>query len=207
MRYPTVLKGEQFGRLTILGRVANRVGGSGKHAQWVTLCDCGNYAVVDSGHLRDGQTISCGCLMDERRSAAIRRHGESGWRGHSESVEYAAWGGMITRCENENDSSYPDYGGRGIRIAPEWRHNFEAFLAHVGRRPSEDHTLDRIDPDGDYRPGNVRWATRPEQQRNRRCVRVFDVDGQRIGWQLAADILALERTSFRYLITRALRNG
>ena len=78
------------------------------------------------------------------------------------------WMGMIGRCEDPKRVGYSYYGGRGIRVCDRWRHDFAAFLSDVGVRPSSDHSLDRIDPNGNYEPSNVRWATRSEQQHNRR---------------------------------------
>jgi hypothetical protein len=75
---------------------------------------------------------------------------------------------MIGRCENPNVERYPHYGGRGISICEEWRESFEAFLRDMGRKPSPDHSIDRIDVNGNYEPGNCRWATDSEQQRNKR---------------------------------------
>lgn len=89
------------------------------------------------------------------------------------------WQGMITRCENHNNSAYKDYGGRGIRVCKEWRYDFHAFLAHIGRRPAKDMTLDRIDNNGHYGPGNVRWASRKTQALNRRRTRVHCFEGIR----------------------------
>lgn len=86
--------------------------------------------------------------------------------------ERAAWYGAQQRCNNPKCPKYASYGGRGIRFCEEWSRSFETFLGHVGLRPSTDHSLDRIDVDGHYEPGNVRWATRSEQQRNRRCGQV-----------------------------------
>lgn len=97
------------------------------------------------------------------------RHGESS-RTHR-SPEYTAWQNMRARCLRPAHPKYADYGGRGITIDPRWD-SFEAFLADIGRRPGPDYSLDRIDNDGCYGPGNLRWATRPEQQRNRRPVRL-----------------------------------
>jgi len=89
-------------------------------------------------------------------------HGE----GYGE-AEYRIWRAMIARCRNPNVKSYPHYGGRGIKVYEPWLTSYLEFLAHVGRRPSPQHSIDRIDNDSDYRPGNVRWATRAEQNRNR----------------------------------------
>jgi hypothetical protein len=93
--------------------------------------------------------------------------------GQYQTAEYRAWLSMITRCENKKAANYHRYGARGISIFPAWRANFEAFLAYVGPRPSKQHSLDRIKVDGNYEPGNVRWATSTEQNCNRRdnfCV-------------------------------------
>lgn len=93
------------------------------------------------------------------------RHGESTRR--IRSPENTAWQNMRARCLRPSHPRYPDYGGRGITVDPRWD-DFAAFLADVGRRPGPDYSLDRIDNDGPYAPGNVRWATRSEQQRNQR---------------------------------------
>lgn len=91
--------------------------------------------------------------------------------GGSRTPEYQAWGAMKTRCLNPQSSSWPNYGGRGIKVCDRWMHNFPAFLEDVGPKPGPHYSLDRIDVDGDYEPGNVRWATRTEQNRNRRTLR------------------------------------
>lgn len=79
--------------------------------------------------------------------------------GMTKSVEYAAWAGMIQRCTNPDNPSWKNYGGRGIRVCDEWLHSFEKFIAHIGLKPSPELILDRIDNDGDYGPGNIRWTT------------------------------------------------
>lgn len=84
--------------------------------------------------------------------------------------EYDTWQHIINRCENQKCDKWQHYGGRGVRIAPEWRHDFAAFYAHVGPRPSAQHSIDRIDPEGHYEPGNVRWADRKQQRANRRST-------------------------------------
>ena len=93
-----------------------------------------------------------------------RTHGESN-RGNP-TPEYAAWAAMKQRCTNRNAPPFIHYGARGISVCERWMNSFEAFLADVGRRPSPKHSIDRIDNDGDYEPGNVRWATRKEQRAN-----------------------------------------
>lgn len=104
-----------------------------------------------------------------------RTHGESGPVGRG-TVEYRIWSGMVSRCTNTANRSYPRYGGRGIGVALCWR-QYENFLADLGRRPSPAHSLDREDWNKGYAPGNVRWATREEQSRNRQDRRPLTVDG------------------------------
>ncbi len=82
--------------------------------------------------------------------------------------EYRSWSNMVQRCHNPKNESYPDYGGRGIHVCDDWRNDFTTFFAHVGKRPTSKHTIDRINTNGQYEPGNVRWCTRKEQNRNKR---------------------------------------
>lgn len=119
----------------------------------------------------------------------LERHRESTWA--ASTVEYAAWTRMIRRCENPRHRAYPYYGGRGIRVCARWRASYAAFLADMGRRPSPRHQLDRIDNEGHYEPGNVRWATREEQQRNTRATRWVVVHGERLALSDAVERYAV----------------
>jgi hypothetical protein len=112
-------------------------------------------------------TRSCGCL----------RHASARFHGHSYSAEYRIWGGIKTRCLRPTSQNFKYYGGRGITICSRWSDSFPAFLADVGRRPTKQHSLDRIDNDGNYEPGNVRWATKREQGNNRRGNVRVSMDG------------------------------
>lgn len=154
--------GNVYGRLAVQGLFEPET--AGKHKLWVCRCECGQITIVAGGQLRSGKTRSCGCLnMDSLRSR--KRHGKATGGHHR---VYRIWNAMRQRCHNPNQPHYVRYGGRGIRVCDEWRKSFDVFYAHMGDPPSPDHTLDRIDNDRGYEPGNCRWATRSEQQRNKR---------------------------------------
>ena len=105
---------------------------------------------------------------------------------------------MIQRCENANHTWFNRYGGRGIKVCERWRSDFDAFAADVGDRPTPSHTLDREDGDGDYEPGNVRWATPATQQRNRSDTLKVEWQGRTISGKEAADLAGLELATFYY---------
>lgn len=173
MTNPRVVSGQAFGRLTAIEKVGTDKWGS---PRWLCACSCGREHVVAAGNLKGGQIRSCGCA---RREATIvngrrnRRHGD--WK----AVEYRAWGGMLSRCRNSRNPSYPNYGGRGISVCARWL-VYENFIADVGRRPSAGHSIDRINVNGNYEPGNVRWATVGEQNRNRTDNHFVEFRGERL---------------------------
>ena len=157
------MAGRQFGDLVVLAEAEYR--GHGR-VWWRCRCVCGLESVVDGASLRRGSARSCGCLR--LRKPSRRKHGYACNPGGRVAPEYQAWRGMKTRCLNPRCRKYPDYGGRGIRVCPEWLDSFEAFLEHIGPRPGQGWSVDRIDVDGHYEPGNVRWATAKQQAQNRR---------------------------------------
>lgn len=128
---------------------------------WRVVCDCGNEAAVPGRTLASRTSRSCGCLNRERLHEAHTKHGMAN------SPIYKIWTGMRQRCDNPDRREYPDYGGRGIRVCERWE-DFANFYADMGDRPGPKYSLDRIDVDGNYEPGNVRWATRSEQNSNKR---------------------------------------
>lgn len=98
--------------------------------------------------------------------------------GMNKSPEHRAWVHMRQRCTNPNKREWPHYGGRGIKVCDAWMRSFLTFFADVGPRPSDKHSIDRIDVDGHYEPGNVRWATKQQQIENTRVVRMVSINGR-----------------------------
>lgn len=157
------LVGRKFGRLLVIKRVENKIFPCGQtKIQYLCKCDCGNDVVVLGSNLTKKNTMSCGCLAIDCRTL----------HNHWGDKTYRCWDNMRTRCMNPNATGYENWGGRGITICDEWKNDFKAFYEYVSKLPhfnEEGYSLDRIDNDGHYEPGNIRWATRYEQTHNRRC--------------------------------------
>lgn len=178
--------GQKFNRLTVLEEVNPYTSPQGKKfKRYLCLCDCGKHHYAKGHNLRGGRVRSCGCYMEESRRKP-KKHGMIG------TPEYTAWRNMIDRCYNENVPTYQGYGARGISVYPSWRKDFLAFYNDVGQRPSKNHSLGRIDNDGDYEPGNVRWETLEQQSGNKRWTLYVEYEGREVKLIDLCDELNLE---------------
>jgi hypothetical protein len=178
--FPPMAVGQRYGRLVAIAFADRDRNGA---ARWSFRCDCGKETVTQAVNVRRGRTSSCGCLHSETASAAGRAKKKHGMR---RSREYITWHNMIQRCTNPKTESYPSYGGRGICVCDRWLH-FENFYADMGPKPSPKHSIDRHpNNDGNYEPGNCRWALQPDQQRNKRSARWVTVNGRKMNLTDAA---------------------
>lgn len=133
----------------------------GQHSYWHCTCKCGSVKIVAERSLLSGRSKSCGCYRKTVTGGLFRKHGLTG------TSEHTAWSAMRQRCHDPKSNSYANYGGRGITVCDRWR-SFDKFLVDMGPKPSSNHSLDRIDVNGNYDPANCRWATALEQSKNRR---------------------------------------
>ena len=187
-------------------RFADNLGPKDERARWRCACSCGTAVVVTGKRLRSGNTRSCGCL---RREASRRRVVDLAVRnrkhGLSRSAEYKSWLSMLARCLDRRHVAYHRYGGRGVRVCPRWRgkDGLTNFVKDMGHRPSPRHTLDRFpDRDGDYEPGNCRWATKQEQMRNTRSNRLLTLGENTRPLAEWAEVTGIKRTTITQRICR-----
>lgn len=156
------LVGLRFSRLKVVSEAQPYKSPSGRlYIMWNCICDCGNTTVVRSSALKPNGSKSCGCFSADSTKERATTHGMT------RTPTYTSYRAMVKRCSNPNDPAYAQYGGRGIQVCERWKISFENFLADMGLRPKR-RTLDRIETNGNYEPGNCRWATKSEQQLNRR---------------------------------------
>lgn len=179
-----ITAGDKYGRLTIIRKVESKR--SGGHLQRCVecRCECGVVKEYRFYTLRNGNTKSCGCFANDVAGANLRTHGLSS------RVEYRVWQGMLSRCNSSDSQSYRNYGGRGIKVCNRWGTSFESFFEDMGSRPSEDHSIDRRNNNGNYSCGhceeciangwdsNCRWATQKQQARNKRVNYLVEHDGE-----------------------------
>lgn len=193
-----VAVGKRFGRLLVRAYAGTD---RDRRALWRTTCDCGTEVIARTNALTTGRKASCGCSTAERR----RQEKEARWAQQlprTQRPEYVVWASMKARCA---PGGHPRYFGRGIRVHPEWEKSFDVFYAYMGPRPSPSHTLDRIDNDGNYEPGNVRWATWVQQNNNqhRPGQLTFDIMGKQYTLSEISVATGISITTIR----RRLKNG
>lgn len=169
----TDITGLRFGRWTVL-----RYSHSDQHrfTQWECRCECGTVRVVSRQGLRSGKSQSCGCLHVERHTARLITHGMT----NDPTGTYRVWKQIISRCNCPSATHFNHYGGRGIKVCDAWsgREGFATFARDMGTRPSPTHSIDRIDVNGNYEPGNCRWATNRDQCRNKRTTHILTHEGE-----------------------------
>jgi len=164
--YPFI--GKQFGRL-LIESIAGR---NGRSQLIVKIrCTCGTIKTTNWDPIRKGIVISCGCYRREQLSKARHIHGKC------RTVEYYAWSAARTRCTNPKCDQYHNYGGRGIKFL--WK-SFTQFIDELGERPSWANSIDRIDTNGNYEPGNCRWSTALEQGSNKRNNHWLEWNGEKL---------------------------
>ncbi len=153
----------------------------------IYLCDCGKQFETYKYNIMYGHTRSCGCAVFSDRTKM---------------KEYKLWQNMRARCNTQSATGYHRYGGRGIKVCERWLTSFDVFLGDVGLAPTSKHSLDRIDNDGIYEPGNVRWATQKEQCRNTRRNRFVMIDGKKTLLADAAKTVGLKPNTVIYRLRR-----
>jgi len=178
--------GQVFGRLTVLAEAR-----PGRNRQWMCQCVCGTIVTVEGGNLQQGTTRSCGCLHRELLVQQLTKHG--GAANGKPSPTYQTWKSMQKRCNNPNNPKWRDYGGRGIRICERWN-EFANFLADMGEKPAGT-SIERVDNDAGYEPGNCIWADIATQSWNKRNTRYVTVCGRKMPIREACDIYGVPHAS------------
>lgn len=152
---------------------------------WVCKCECGDVKEVSGSYLTNGRSHKC-------NECNIKTHGLS------RTPEYYAWCNIVQRCYNENNPEYPNYGGRGITVCDEYRYDFMKFFTDIGKRPSENFSIGRIDNETGYEIGNIRWETSEEQTNNRRIT--LKIDGKNISCTALSKEIGIDRETIRRMI-------
>lgn len=169
---PIPMIGKSFGRLAVISQAPN--GAAGR--RWNCKCLCGGATTASGADLRSGHTKSCGCWSKEVVANVKTKHGCTP-KGGPLPPEYTTFHNMHRRCYDDTRKDFPRYGGRGIKVCQRW-HDFASFFVDMGPRPSREHSLDRINSNGDYEPNNCRWATALQQQNNRSDNRIVTWRGK-----------------------------
>ena len=187
------LTGKVYGRLLVISQAELT---KDKKGQWLCRCSCGKERVIRASNLKRKirPTQSCGCLLKETYIYDPNAN--------SNLPEYGIWKGMRTRCSDPTIKQWMDYGGRGIKVCPQWESNFSQFLSDVGRRPDPKMSLDRLDNNGNYEPGNVAWRTKKQQQNNMRSNARLTYKGETMTMTQWCERLGLNRTYVSHRLKR-----
>lgn len=161
--------GKRFNRLTVIGLPIQL---PGERIKVLCRCDCDKELYVNCLNLVHKNTKSCSCLMIDKLKQNVTKHGLS------KSHAYNTWVGMKQRCYNKNNPSYPDYGQRGIIVCDEWINSFETFILDMGKKPSINHSIERVNNNLGYSKNNCIWATRKVQNSNKRSSLYFTYNGK-----------------------------
>ena len=162
--------GDRYGILTIVNATERHRQPNGQtKSMYECKCDCGNIVNVQMYHLKSGHSKSCGCTKKEVSSLAGQKYFTHGhWKGNTPTPEWVAWASIRRRCYNKNHKDYKYLGAKDVIVCDRWLESFENFYKDMGDRPSNKHSIDRINPFGNYEPSNCRWATIKEQANNKR---------------------------------------
>ncbi len=204
-RYGTRAKpvaiGDRFGFLVVVAEASptrNRLGHRVRRV--VCRCDCGVETVKEPKSIRNGGVKSCGCFARDVTRKRSTIHGATA--GYQKHTLYETWVKMRSRCRNPADKGYDYYGARGITICDRWFASFLAFVEDMGPKPTILHSIDRIDNDGGYEPGNCRWADKTAQARNTRKNRIITVRGEEVVLAELAERAGLSESGVRARVRR-----
>lgn len=184
--------GNKFGMVTIVEKTAKY---SGTHRLWLCSCECGGSALATMSDLRSGRRRSCGCL---KKTARVTNGAHVGGK---RMPEYGIWASMKERCSNPKQAQYARYGGRGILVCDEWQ-DFACFISDMGPRPSSEHTIDRIDNDGNYEPSNCRWALMSDQANNKSTNVFVTIAGEKLSLTQWSRRAGIHHMTIRYRARR-----
>ena len=178
--------------------ISRKLSGRSRH-YWMCRCRCGNTKLVLQEHLKSGRSSGCGCTRIAAMQRSVTKHGMCF------SCEYRSWAHAKGRCFVKTDQDYDDYGGRGITMCSEWRDSFESFYKSMGDCP-DGMSLDRINVNGNYEPGNCRWATPKQQQRNRRNNHLLTHNNETLPVSVWAERLGIDDNVILERVKRGCEN-